>query len=197
VHGLKRALAPFKQKWRRIALKNAFEILGESTVIYLNRKNGGFIKTFIDTNDLERAKQFPNTWCAMWSKDTKSFYCYGKLNSSDGKRESILLHRWLLNCSDLVQVDHIDNDTLNNRRKKNLREVKHNENHQNRLGAQRNSKSGVRGVSWNKRKGKWAVATKVQNNRIFLGYFVSISEAEQAVKEARRTLMPFSKEASI
>ncbi|MBP3038089.1 HNH endonuclease [Bacillaceae bacterium Marseille-Q3522] len=178
-----------------VILKNAYAVLGDTAVIYLKRKNGKCLKTFIDICDLEQAKRFPNTWCALWSRDTQSFYCYGKLVMPGGKRKSILLHRWLFNCDDFVEIDHIDNDTLNNCRKQNLRIVKHAQNHQNRLGSQRNSKSGIRGVSWNKRKRKWQVAIKVQDRRYFLGYFDSIEKAAQMAKDSRKRYMPFSKEA--
>lgn len=166
--------------------------MGCVTAIYIHRNNGDVLKTLIDTDDLERAKQFPNTWCVSWSCDTQSYYCYGKLTLQNGKRESILLHRWLMNSPKTVQVDHFDNDTLNNRRKENLRFVKHAENHQNRSGAQNNSKSGVRGVSWHKHKNKWQAIV----NRKCVGYFSTIQDAEKAVKEARKALMPFSKEAT-
>lgn len=175
-------------------MKNKYEIRGEVTAIFLHRRNGEFLETLINTTDLERAKEFPNTWCACWSSDTQSFYCYGKINIA-GKRVSVLLHRWLVNISENVQIDHYDNDTLNNRRMENLRIVKHAENHQNRADAQRNSKTGIRGVCWYKRHQKWQALVKVKQKRKHLGYFESLEDAEIAVKEARRDFMPFSKEA--
>lgn len=175
-------------------MKNRYEIRGEVTAIFLNRKNGDVLETIIDTTDLEKAKQFPNTWCARWSPDTQSFYCYGLINLPFGQRINVQLHRWLLDCDATIQVDHCNNDTLNNRRR-NLRAATRSENHQNRAGAQRNSKSGMRGVCWSSRKRKWQALIKVGNKRKHLGYFGTIRDAEIAVKEARRIYMPFSKEA--
>lgn len=177
-------------------MKNRYEVRGEATAILLNRKNGEVLETLIDTADLEKVKQFPNTWCASWASSTQSYYCYGKLVMPDGQRKSILLHRWISNCPDNVQIDHFDNDTLNNRRMENLRFTLHEENHQNRSGAQRNSKSGIRGVSWHKHRRKWQALINVKGDRKFIGYFNSIYEAENAVKKARSRLMPFSKEAA-
>jgi len=175
-------------------LKNDYEIRGEVTAIFLKRKNGDILETLIDTVDLDRAKEFPNTWCASWSQDTQSFYCYGMLNFPEDKRVPILLHRWITDCPDDLHIDHYDNNTLNNCRG-NLRFTTHAENHQNRAGAQKNNWLGIRGVCWNKRRQKWQAAIKVKNIRKHLGYFNTIKEAEEAVKAARGQHMPFSKEA--
>lgn len=175
-------------------MKNKYEIRGEVTTIFLNQKNGSILETILDTADLGRVKQFPNTWCAKWSPDTQSFYCYGMINLPFGQRINVQLHRWLVDCDTDVQVDHYNNDTLNNRRG-NLRVATRSENHQNRAGAQRNSKSGIRGVCWCKRKKKWQALIKVGEKRKHLGYFSTIEDAEIVVKEARRIYMPFSKEA--
>lgn len=177
-------------------LKNKYEIRGSVTAIFLSRRDGSVLETLIDTSDLKRAQEFPNTWCVSWSADTHSFYCYGKLKQLNGERKSVLLHRWITNCPGDKQVDHFDNDTLNNLRSTNLRISRRTENHQNRSGAQRNNSNGVRGVSWHVRRCKWQASIKVQGNRRFLGYFSDLSHAEAVVKSARRSLMPFSKEAS-
>lgn len=178
-------------------MKNRYEVRGKVTTIYIKRKNGDPLETTIDTDDLEKANAFPNTWCALWSSITRSFYCYGKLNVSKGKRATVLLHRWITDCPDNMQVDHYDNNTLNNCRGQNLRITSCAQNQQNRTGAQKNSGSGVRGVSWNVRRQKWQAGVKVRNNRLFLGYFDTKDKADAAVKCARQTYMPFSKEAAL
>lgn len=174
-------------------MKNRFEIKGDLTVIFLNRKKGYPLETLVDTHQLKRLAEFPNTWCAAWNENTQSFYCYGKIQTVEG-RKTVLLHRWLLQCVADVHVDHFDNDTLNNR-DFNLRIATPMENHQNRKGAQTNSHSGVRGVCFNKRKNKWQAYLKVGSKRTHLGYFVGLHQAEKTVTEARKNNMPFSKEA--
>lgn len=177
-------------------MKNKYEIRGETTAIFLNRRNGDILETLIDTADLDKAKRFPNTWCAAWSDDTQSFYCYGKLYFPN-KAIIIKLHRWLTNCPKGLEVDHYNNDTLDNRRSKNLRIANHNENQQNRFNACRNSKSGIRGVWLHKGHKKWQAQIRLNNKIKHLGYFDSIKDAETAVKRARSIYMPFSKEASL
>lgn len=46
------------------------------------------------------------------------------------------------------------------------------ENQENRKGANRNSQSGVRGVIWDKRRGKWRADVQHNNKINFGGYFV-------------------------
>lgn len=69
-----------------------------------------------------------------------------------------------------------------------LRPVTHKQNMEHRQGAQRNSKSGVRGVSWHKRDKRWFVRVR-HNNRIFHGgSFRDLDDAAKAATELRAKL---------
>lgn len=68
-------------------------------------------------------------------------------------------------------------------------------NAQNLKGAHKDSKSGIRGVSWYKRDKKWVAKITVNYKQMPLGRFDTIEEAEQVVVEGRKKYMPFSKEA--
>lgn len=92
-----------------------------------------------------------------------------------------------------MQVDHKDNDTLNNRRT-NLRAVTHSQNQQNRRGAQRNSTTGVRGVSWNKTARKYQARVWVNGQQIQVGMFTDLDAAREATEASRARLMTHSKE---
>lgn len=175
-------------------MKNHYEIRGDSTAIIVNSPKYGTKEVLIDTSDLSRVQEFPNAWCVHWDPTINNFYCRGKVQRPNGKRETIYLHRWLTACPADLQVDHFDNDTLNNRRE-NLRIVSGSGNQQNPKGPQRNNKSGVLGVYWNKRWGKWVGKIELSGEQIYLGSYRNISEAANAVKEARAKLMPYSKEA--
>lgn len=65
-------------------------------------------------------------------------------------------------------------------------------NKQNRGGATIRSKSGVRGVSWNKDRNKWVSRAQVDRRVTQLGYFDSLDDAEEAVVAWRREHMPYS-----
>ena len=89
------------------------------------------------------------------------------------------------------EVDHVNGDTLDCRRA-NLRAVTKAQNQQNRQGADRDSRSGVRGVTWDKRTGRWAAGAMLNGKRYNLGRYDSIEEAETVVGAWRREHMPFS-----
>jgi hypothetical protein len=81
------------------------------------------------------------------------------------------------------QIDHIDGQKANNRLK-NLRDVSSTLNARNRK-MPRNNTSGITGVSWNKRRGRWEACASLNNKNTHIGYFDDISEAEAAVKAFR------------
>ena len=69
-----------------------------------------------------------------------------------------------------------------------LREVTNKQNNENRAGARRDNRSGVRGVSWHARDGKWRVRV-VHNGRTHSGgYFDDLDEAAEAARQLRLKL---------
>lgn len=79
-------------------------------------------------------------------------------------------------------IDHI-NGVRSDNRIANLREASHSQNMHNRV-ADKDNRSGVKGVCWNKWKQKWMAYV----NGKHIGYFLSKSDAESAVKAARENL---------
>lgn len=181
-------------------MRNEYEIRGDVTAIFLKRKDGSRLETLIDTADLARAMEFPWAWSAHWDKQTQSFYAEGKsyhsrVNGKDCKREHFSLHRWIMQPKPEYEVDHILHDTLDNRRC-NLREVPKGANQQNYLGARRHNKSsGVRGVSWHKKTGKWRASFRLNHITYHVGLFDDLSKAAEAVKAARAKYMEYSLDA--
>jgi len=177
-------------------MKNEYEIRGDVTAIFLKRKDGSRLETLIDTADLPRAMEFPWAWGPHWDRHTKSFYSEGKSYHGQGKkREYYSLHRWIMQPEPGYEVDHINHDTLDNRRR-NLRILPKGTNQQNYAGARKDNKSsGIRGVSWNKKLNKWVA--KYRKNKIdhHVGCFSSIRDAEIAIRIARAKNMPYSLEA--
>lgn len=80
------------------------------------------------------------------------------------------------------QIDHIDCNPSNNKWA-NLRPAKNQENASNQR-APRNNTSGVKGVSWSKQERKWVASIRVGYQRIHLGRFQNIDDAEAAYAKA-------------
>ena len=73
-----------------------------------------------------------------------------------------------------------------------LRPVTAEQNQANRSGANKSSRSGIRGVSWVKRDQVWRAEITANHERHDLGRFDTAEEAEVAVTEWRRINMPYS-----
>jgi len=78
-------------------------------------------------------------------------------------------------------IDHIDGDRSNNNIE-NLRLCTTQQNAYNR-GMQANNKSGFKGVSWHKQKGKWVAQIKIDGKNKFLGFFEDKEKAYLAYCE--------------
>ncbi len=108
-----------------------------------------------------------------------------------------LMHREILGLTggDGLEVDHINRDGLDNRRR-NLRVITHGQNQQNRPGQKGTSK--FRGV-WSQRKrgrltGRWAAGYQLNGRSIHVGIFQDEREAAFAVAKERSKYLPFSYE---
>ena len=173
-------------------MKNDYEIRGDVTVIFLDRKDGTRLECLIDTDDLPKVMELTNTLKALERKDKSTFYVKGKIG-----RQSYWLHRFLLNAKDGFEVDHFDHNGLNNRRY-NLREVTPSQNMQNRRGAQKNNKSsGVRGVSFDRKIKKWVVTLTVNKEKFHFGCYKDLDEAADVARRAIAGFMPYSTEATV
>lgn len=69
-----------------------------------------------------------------------------------------------------------------------LRLVTRKQNNENRRGAQVNSQSGVLGVSWDKRRNKWAAHVQTNGKVVYAQRFDDLAEAEAAVVAKRLEL---------
>lgn len=102
------------------------------------------------------------------------------------KNKMVLFHRFILNPKKTKVVDHINHDTVDNRRE-NLRIVTTKENCENRSITKRNT-SGVVEVSWLSDKQKWMSQIGSNRQKIILGYFNSFEEAVKVRKKAEEEL---------
>lgn len=84
-------------------------------------------------------------------------------------------------------IDHINRNTSDNRIE-NLRASSQAHNTLN-TGMSRNNTSGVKGVSWSKKKNKWHAQLSTKGKRFHLGYFENKDEAKAAYDRAHSAAM--------
>ncbi len=123
-----------------------------------------------------------NQW--KWSvlKQPHSKNWYAVRTAWNGNRwHTIRMHRLILEIPLGSECDHINHNGLDNR-KSNLRICTHQENMRN-MTRHKNSASGIKGVTWDKSKGKWLVQIQIDKKRKFFGRFVDKAKAIQKYNE--------------
>lgn len=149
-------------------MKRGIIVDGDVAYVPLTR---GFTAV-IDSADIHRVENW--NWCVQSNIGTT--YAYRK-QWIDGKKCNVMMHRAILEIDDpSIPVDHRDGDGLNNRRV-NLRPCTTSENARNR-GAQKNSVSGIKGVS--KLGHKWRAEICVAGRKRHLGLFNTPDDARMA-----------------
>lgn len=127
----------------------------------------------VDDEDYETLSKF--NWVSM-----KELTIYS--HTTDKGR--ILIHRYIMNCPENLEVDHIDGNRLNNQ-KSNLRIVNSSQNKMNR-GPRKDCKSGYKGVTWNNKNCNWNARIMANGRYKHLGCFQSKEEAAKAYNDAAK-----------
>ncbi len=127
--------------------------------------------------------------------------CWALLSSGYAHRQEpgrgvVLLHREILGLTkgDGLEVDHENGNKLDCR-KGNLRLATRKQNMENLSGPYKNTTSGIRGVSWDKKSRKWRAHVTINYKTEHLGNFDDIEDATKMVEEFRATHLPFSADA--
>lgn len=150
---------------------NEIVILNDYAEIYLYNNKGEHIKSaIIDIEDVELCKQYK--WCL-----TKDGYVLSYKNDT-----FLYLHRLLLGAKDNEYIDHINFNTLDNR-KQNLRICTNAQNLQHRSKLTSLNTSGYHGIYFDKSRNKWKVEIQCNKKRITVGRFENIEEAISARKK--------------
>lgn len=137
----------------------------------------------VDDEDFEWLNQL--SWQAAWNPSSKGYYAQHTQHLRiDGKRstKSIGMHRLILNAPKNKVVDHINHNTLDNR-KENLRIVSFRQNRQN---LKINTTSKYSGVCWDKKLKKWFARIAIAGMMKPIGYFPKEQSAAKAYEMAQR-----------
>lgn len=145
-------------------MKNIIEIKEDYAILKVNRKDIT-LDVIIDIDDIEKISI--GSWHAIYDKtlQTPNYYIAHRYNSKIKGKGVIKLHRLIMDCPKGLEVDHINHNTLDNR-KSNLRICTRFENQQNL----RSKSSSHTGVFFRARDNKWyanITINKVRKTRVF------------------------------
>lgn len=157
-------------------MKNEYKIVGDITEIYLRKRDGTKRVAIIDTDKLEDVKRINVRWSSYKDANTE----YVSVSPRGNKGKALFLHQVIVGIHYKKQIDHINHNGLDNRFS-NLRVVTVAENQQNRISANKNSKSGHRGVYWRESTKKWVTQIDINKTRFRLGSYIEIKDAIDAV----------------
>ena len=135
-------------------------------------------------------------WLSNWRwysrPSSHATYAARTVKRNDGTSQSIYMHRLILDCPSGLYVDHINRDCLDNRRS-NLRICTASQNGMNKRGKE-GSVTGVKGVFFDKGRGKYFAAIRMNGRTRRLGTFVDMEEAAKAYQRAAIELFgPFAR----
>lgn len=131
--------------------------------------------------------------CWLWTGSTWSSN-YGQFRF-EGRMWSAHRVAWVLTGRDLperMQLDHRDHCSTLCVRPDHLRLATAKQNQENKKGAYKNSKSGVRGVVWLGGRRRFRVKVTSDGNEILGGYFKTLDEAQAAAIVLRNSTFTFN-----
>ena len=134
----------------------------------------------VDKDDYEKVNQYQ--WHAR--QKNRVWYAYRWLVLPNGKSKFIQMHRYIMNPSSKMEIDHINHDGLDNRRD-NLRTCTHRDNIRNQRIRYSKSNSPYKGVSWREYCKSWRAYITINGKTKHLGYF----------KDARNAALTYDTEA--
>ena len=128
----------------------------------------------IDNEDFKRINQF------KWHANFIDGYWRAMRNirKPNGKRETQLMHRFIMNTPKGMDTDHKNHDGLDNQ-KHNLRICTMAQNQHNQK-LRQNTSSKYKGVTWHEQLKKWRTRIRLNGKRIHLGYYINEIKAARA-----------------
>ena len=161
--------------------KKIRQILVEGNVAYVPLTKG--FHSIIDASDMHLVDGY--NWHVIANPKTGTMYAARTCRAS-GRERKVWMHRVVARSSGDFEVDHKNRDGLDNRRD-NLRVATPSQNMCNRR-LQRNNNSGIRGVSYEKKRGKWSARISFNGKKKNLGYYDTADQAGEAYAAAAKEL---------
>jgi transcriptional regulator with XRE-family HTH domain len=159
-------------------LPNRIEVRGDEALIHVTAARGTRLASIrVDASDVHELES------RQWGVHD------GRPRASGTK--SLMLYNLLMVPPEGMIVDHLDGDTLNNRRS-NLRLVTPAQNSQN---VAIRGRAESRNCHWDGARQGWNVRVRVGGSLHHGGFFARIEEARAAARELRARVMPFANEA--
>lgn len=134
-------------------------------------------ETIISDEDFDELSKVK--WCAPLGRGGLR---YAKISSAKSYMGYTSMHRYIMKARTGDMVDHINGDTLDNRRS-NLRLVTASQNQANARFFKENTKTKVKGINL-RPTGRFRARIQVNKKRIALGDFTSLEAAVNAYREA-------------
>jgi hypothetical protein len=122
-------------------------------------------------------------YLANWNWNFDRGYVRRWSTNDEGKRQMIHMHRVVLSPKEGFDIDHINGDGLDNRRR-NLRYATRSQNNMNRFARHITKYSPYKGVCWRPIPRRWKSYIKINKKQIHLGYFSTAEEAAKAYNNA-------------
>jgi hypothetical protein len=137
----------------------------------------------VDDADFDLVSQLH--WIAAYAPNVKGFYAVAHMPKDwHWPTKMVRMSRFILGAHQFQQVDHVNHDTLDNRRE-NLRLCSNSQNAMSRIGGRKN-RYGCRGIVFN--GCGWGAQIYLMKNRIWLGTFPIREDAIQARKDAESVI---------
>lgn len=134
--------------------------------------------TKVDVEDLKRLNEY--SWYPLRDKKEGTVYVITNMKCPlTGRTRTVRMHRFIMGSPPSMLVDHINHDTLDNR-KENLRAVTASQNVANSQ-PRRGSTTEYKGVWFrsDRKRPAWVAQIKIAGRQTYLGTFSSAREAAQ------------------
>ena len=132
----------------------------------------------VDDEDFEYLNQFK--WFV--NNINEKLYVRRNIRLFKNKQTTILMHRFIMKADKGMIIDHLDGNPLNNQ-KNNLRICTHAENMRNSK-IPKNNTSGFKGVSFVKKHNRYESSIRINNKKIYIGYYIDPIDAARAYNAA-------------